>query len=80
MLLGLLGCETAIDLPNEPDNTPLIQSVELHYPFDQVNTDSFFYDQGALVRMTRESTGFIDQLVYSFQNDGTSKLVFFENS
>ena len=55
----------------------LLQSVQLHHPTGQIDYDSLTYNnQNQLSRILRESTGWIDRLVYNFEYDPNNAFVY----
>ena len=76
-LAGVMGCTS-----DDPVIAPSLRllSYELHLPGGQVDTDQFFYQGDTLKSQIRTSTGWIDQLTYSFEYANQSTLVYFDQN
>lgn len=77
ILMGIAGCTSD---EAEIMVSPKLQSMELHLPGGQVDTDLFVYSGDTLSSHIRSSTGWTDILIYNFEYDNLSTLVYFDQN
>lgn len=66
-LFFVLACDDETTEPRRTSGQKQLQSVELHYPWEQIVFDSMFYTEALLTRQKRQSTGWTDLYNYTFE-------------
>lgn len=76
----ILACDNEDPAPQLTNGQKQLQSIELHYPWDQIVFDSLFYRDEVLTLQKKQSTTLYDIVKYIFEYSPSSTTIFFEEN